>query len=128
MYLKTTIISQQSICSIPECPPVNLPSRKYLPVLDTLAPDIIELDNIKKSNEIGEMTCRKRVELRQDDKMQDCNAPLVNEVLFEEWLQTEPNWSQKIASKEKQLVLENYNVDIEGVEKEYLKDGSQPAT
>ncbi len=47
IHLKSKIIPQESIRNILEQPPVNLPSCKELPVLGTLAQDIVQLDKLK---------------------------------------------------------------------------------
>ena len=76
-HLKTEIIPKKSIRNIPEQPPVNLPSRKELPVLGTLAPDIVLLDNAEQSKvtEFDKMTWNKR-DKQEEEEFGECVAEM----------------------------------------------------
>ena len=51
LHLKDDIIKKHVKRVAPEMPPVDLPTRKALPVLGTLSPDIIRLDATKAKEE-----------------------------------------------------------------------------
>lgn len=51
-HLKQNIIKKHKTRKIPKKPPIDYPTRKELPVLGTLSPDIIRLDAVRAAKEI----------------------------------------------------------------------------
>ncbi len=144
MNLKVKIIPQESICRIPQQPPVTLSSQEDLPVFGTLAPDIIEFDDVEKSitKQCEEIAHRKIDKLEDQEfgdqfpEMQDQISTLVDEDLPEERQEKSVHILNQIyitrmfGVKEKQLGLGKtiwQTLDIEW-DKEYLKDGDPPVT
>ena len=85
-HLKENIITKHKNRRIPKKPPVDLPTRKPLPVLGTLTPDILLLDAEKAAKEIELMKEAEKLMKELEEKglgdryadMQQRSAPKVN--------------------------------------------------
>ncbi len=113
----------------------NLPSRKILPILGTLAPDIVQLDKTEQSKEeeLDEMARNKRDKQEEEGfgetvaEMQQHSAPLVNAELVEKRLEilftcNKPDGTEQLVWCKGEVigVQRNNNVHI-GIKSMYMR-------